>query len=50
MPGAREQATIAFGDNERMYIFGGLSQDRYNDLRVVDKAFMRKSLTQDSLR
>ena len=42
MPGAREQATIVFADNERIYIFGGLSQDRYNDLRVADKAFMRK--------
>ena len=37
MPGAREQAAMVCDDAGRIYLFGGLSQDRYNDMRVVDK-------------
>ena len=42
MPGAREQASMVEAEDGNIYAFGGLSQDRYNDLRVLSKAAMGK--------
>ena len=44
MPGAREQAAMVCGEDGRIYLFGGLSQDRYNDMRVVEKPFAGKGM------
>ena len=39
IPGAREQAAMVCGEDGKIYLFGGLSQDRYNDMRAVEKPF-----------
>ncbi len=43
MPGAREGATLSFAKN-KAYIFGGFSQDRFNDTRAVDPELGRCEL------
>ena len=45
MPGAREQASLVEAEDGNIYAFGGLSQDRYNDLRVHSQAEMGKCLS-----
>ena len=35
VPGAREGASMGFARN-KIFIFGGFSQDRFNDTRSVD--------------
>ena len=44
VPSAREGATLGFARN-KAFIFGGFSQDRFNDTRAVDPEFGKCDLT-----